>query len=341
MNRHDRRKQKALTHKAQHYIAQGYTRAWCDPGKANHEQPFVWLFARDGPTAETPGKRKAPVNIFKEPEMYTITPANDPWGRDLSLEHGLGQIEKDFCAVRRDFIEPAHPLGERERAILLAFAACSQFRTPGFREHTRSQWQRVLDLGRGMEKQLRTATPEQKARMAGASSFGSSGRKNSMTMEQVQQIVDKPLQSVLASHVRTIVPLLQKVTNLTILYTEKTPGFITSDEPVVWFDPASCKRPPMFRGPALMYETIEITMPISPTRMMFLGRQNAGWPEYMNLDAQDLDERLLNDLNRRTCRYAREKVVVSRNEFRPIWAENGKPPPDAWSAADEDDENAA
>lgn len=338
MNRHERRKQKALAHKAQHYVAKGYTRAWCDPGKADHEEPYVWIFDRDGPTAEMPGKRKAPVNIFSEPEMYTITPANDPQGRDLSLEHGLQRIENDFCAVRRDFIEPARPIGERERAILLAFAACSQFRTPGFREHTRSQWQPVLDLGREVEEQMRTATLEQKAR---ASRLGSSDRKNSMTMEQVQQIVDKPLQTVLASHVRTTVPLLQSMTNLTILCTEKTPGFITSDEPVVWFDPEAYKRPPMYQGPALMYETIEITMPISPTRMMFLGRRNTSWPEYMNLDARDLDERLLNDLNRRTCRYAREKIVVSRNEFRPIWCENGEPPPDAWRAPDEDDENAA
>lgn len=97
--------------------------------------------------------------------------------------------------------------------------------------------------------------------------------------------------------------------------TAKTPGFITSDEPVVWFDPASHKRPPMFQGPALMCDTIEISMSISPTRMLFFGRQNAHWAEHVDLDALDLNERPLNDLNRR-----KQKVVVSRNEFRPIWA---------------------
>jgi len=339
MNRQERRKQKSLTHKAQHYIAKGYTRAWCDPGKADNEEPYVWLFDRDGPTPESPGKRKA--NIFWESEMYTITPANDPQGRDLSLEHGLGRIERDFCAVRRDFIEPALPLGKRERAILLAFAACSQFRTPGFREHTRSQWNRVLAMGRKVEAHMRTATLEQKAAMARISSAGTSGVENSMTMEQVQRIVDTPLQTVLASHVRTAVPLLQRLTHLTILCTDSTPGFITSDEPVVWFDPESYRRPPLYRGPALMYETVEITMPISPTRMMFLGRQNSDWPEYMNLDALDLNNFLLDDLNRRTCRYAREKVVVSRNEFRRIWSKDGELPSDAWHAPEEGDESAA
>lgn len=330
-----------MTHKAQHFVAQGYSKAWCDPNKAAHEEPFVWLFDRDGPTAEAPGKRKAPVNIFKEPEMYTITPANDPQGRDLSLEHGLGRIESDFCAVRRDFIEPCRPLGDHERAVLIAFAACSQYRTPGFREHTREQWQPVLEMGRELEERMRTATPEQKRSAARAASVGSSDRK-SMTMEQVQAIVDKPLQTTLRSHVRVTVDLLAKLTHLTILCTAKTPGFITSDEPVVWFDPESYKRPPMFQGPALMYETLEITMPISPTRMLFLSRRDMGWPEYMNLDVLDLNDRALNDLNRRTCRYAREKVVVSRNEFRPVWADPGAVPPDAWRADDEseDDESA-
>ncbi|MEX1108481.1 MAG: DUF4238 domain-containing protein, partial [Dongiaceae bacterium] len=326
--------------KAQHYIAQGYTRAWCDPSRASREEPFVWVFDRDGPTAETSGKRNAPVNLFKEPEMYTITPANDPQGRDLSLEHALSKIESDFCTVRRDFIEPKCPLGERERAVLLAFVTSSQFRTPGYREHMRTQWQPVLDSGRQLEEWMRTATPEQKVHMA-RGSLGSSVRKGGITIDQVQAIVDKPLQTTLASHVHALVPLLQKMTHMTILCTTRTPGFITSDDPVVWFDPESPKRQPMFQGPALMYETTEITLPISPTRMMFLSRQDLNWPEYLDLDARDLNDRALNDLNHRTCRYAREKVVVSRNEFRPIWAEDGEPPADAWGPPDADQGNAA
>lgn len=337
MNRHARRKQKAKTHKAQHFVAQGYTRAWCDPNKADHEEPYVWVFDRNGPTADSPGKRKAPVNIFKEPEMYTISPANNPQVRDLSLEHGLGKIESEFCSVRRDYVHVCRPLGPQQRGILLAFAACSQFRTPGFRDHTRSQWKPILDMGREMEERMRSATTEQKKRMA-RGSLGA-GRSESMTMEQVQAIVDKPLQTTLASHVRVAADLLARMTHMTILCTSQTPGFITSDEPVAWFDPEAYKRPPMFRGPALMYETIEITMPISPTRMLFLGRQNTHWPEYMDLDALDLNERLLNDLNRRTCRHAREKVVVSRNEFRQIWTDPGVPAADAWQSDDGDSDD--
>jgi hypothetical protein len=56
----------------------------------------------------------------------------------------------------------------------------------------------------------------------------------------------------------------------------------------------------------------------------------------MNFDEIDPYDFLLNDLNRRTCRFARKKVVVSRNEFRSIWAEEGELPPDAWRPPEDD-----
>lgn len=337
MSRQERRKQRRSENKAQHYVAKGYTRAWCDPGKAKHEEPYVWLFDRDGPTAENPGRRKAPVNIFWEPEMYTIRPAENPLERDLSLEHALSKLETDFCAVRRDYVEPMRPLGARESIVLLAFLASSKFRTPGYREHTRSQWQPVLDKGRAVEKWARTATPEQRAIATRMSSVGTFG--NGMTMDQVQAIVDKPLQTMLEIHVNTTVPLLAKMTHIRILCTNKTPGFITGDEPVVWFDPEAYKRPPLYRAPALMYDSVEITLPISPTRMMILGRKNRDWPGYMDLDEIDHDDMLLDELNRRTCRFAREKIVVSRNEFRSIWGQYGELPPDAWRPSEEDSDD--
>jgi hypothetical protein len=296
--------------------------AWCDPDKLEREAPYIWLFDRDGPTNEAPGKRKAPKNIFTEPEMYTITPPDSPNTRDLSLEHALSQIEGDFCSIRRDYIEKKLPLGEREHIILLTFAACCQFRTPSAREHTRSQWMPILETGIELEARMHSGTSKLPL------NIDKSKKSNPMTLDKVQQIVNEPLQSLLASHVRTTVPLLQKMTKLTILCTDRTPGFITSDDPVVWFDPESYKRPPMFQGPALMYPSLEITMPISPNKMMLLTRKDT-WPNYLDLDLMDLNERLLNDLNRRTCRNSFQKIIVSRNEFRSSWAEDGTPQPNS------------
>src|SRR5713101_5619201 len=58
-----------------------------------------------------------------------------------------------------------------------------------------------------------------------------------------------------------------------VLSTTDDIGFITSDHPCVWHDPEGYKRPPMYQSPGLIYETIQITLPISPEQCIFLNRQ--------------------------------------------------------------------
>ena len=48
--------------------------------------------------------------------------------------------------------------------------------------------------------------------------------------------------------------------------------FITSDRPVVWFDPEAYKRPWHMRSPGLAYPKIEVTMPLTPRYMLYLSR---------------------------------------------------------------------
>ncbi len=328
MNRHERRKAKKFENKAQHFVAKGYTKAWCDPGRAQHEDPYVWVFERDGPTEERPGKRRAPKNIFSEPDMYTIRHDDDPDARDLRLEHGLGRIEAAFCAVRRDFIEPRRTLGPEERAALYAFAAAAQWRTPGARDHIREQWQSALDKMQAMQAEAENWTPERRAREERFSALREEGAP-SMDMEDVEKLVASPLQSTLPAYVKSLAPLYARM-KLSIICTEKSPGFITGDEPVVWFDPEAYKRPPFYQSLGLAYPTIEVTMPISPTRMMLISHME--FPEYFDVDGFDIEDRLVNDLNRRTCRRARKAIIVSRNVYRPIWAEMGTPPDDAAAA---------
>ncbi len=57
-------------------------------------------------------------------------------------------------------------------------------------------------------------------------------------------------------------PLLAKL-NLTVLNTDAPMGFISSDRPVVWWDPTMPKEKGMF-GIGLGNANIEITVPISP-----------------------------------------------------------------------------
>ncbi len=324
MNRSSRRRNEAIENKDQHWIARGYTRAWRDPNTP--QGAYVWVMPADGPTAERPAKYSAPKSIFTEADMYTIVGADG--ARDLTIEHGLGKLEGDFCDVRKKFIEPMKPLGGRERAIVCGFAAATQFRTPTYRDHMRGQWQPILDKMRRLEARHKADADQgvsRKWRPPPLSSVGSD--RPGMSMADVEAIVNTPLQATMPPLVRMTTPELLKMT-FTILHTKRTPGFITSDQPCVWFDPEAVKRPRLFQRVGLMWPSLQITLPISPTKMLILTRQD--WPEYFDIDEGDAPGVLVDELNRLTCRHAEALIVVNRNEYRAHWAEWGELPQDAW-----------
>ena len=94
-----------------------------------------------------------------------------------------------------------------------------------------------------------------------------------MGYEQVKAIVDNPLQMTIPTMIKVETPALYKLTDLAIFETSESPGFITSDHPCVWYDPEWYKRSLMLQTPALMYDTIEITLPISPRQIIVLNRK--------------------------------------------------------------------
>lgn len=81
-------------HKKQHFIPEGYLKEWCDPDCPPMHEPYVWRFQKDSKE----GQRKAPKNIFRETDMYTIKSVNGD--RDLTLERGLSQLESVYCSLR-------------------------------------------------------------------------------------------------------------------------------------------------------------------------------------------------------------------------------------------------
>ena len=109
-----------------------------------------------------------------------------------------------------------------------------------------------------------------------------------------------------------IIPLITAVTpNLCVLdfavfTADDEIGFITSDNPCVWFDPEAYKRPPLLRVPALVYESIEITLPISPQQCLYFNRHNING--YI-----DVNQQMVDVINKRTRFYCGEYFVVRKN----------------------------
>ena len=321
MTRNSRRIAKKYEAKRQHYVSKGYLEAWHDQNKLPREYPYVWVYSRTDKDEWDGGKKKSPKKLFRESNFYTKYSGLQPEERDISLELLLGKIESDFCKVRRDILTHHLPIENDTREVLAAFIASTQWRTPGSKEHIRSQWQPVLDRLKSMQSAMSDMTPSEINKLS--TGIGTSSKGNYITETDVEEIVREPLQTTLPSYIAQLAPRLCNL-NMSILYTARSPGFITSDEPCLWFDPEAYKRPPMYRSPALMYESVEITLPLSPNLMALISHHD--FPEYFDLDNADFLDKALNDLNRRTCCHSRKSIIVNRQEFRKIWTDRGKKP---------------
>lgn len=179
-----------MEHKKQHWVPQSYLAAWCDPDTPTDQEPFLWMFPKDG----GPGRRKAPKNIFHETDMYTI---KGPEGaRDLSLEQGLSGLEGMFAEVRREKLEPRVELDAQDRLVICAFVAAAVGRTRKQREHMRSQWAGVLEDMEAIREAMQGKSPKERSDLARLMSSGGS-RASSLGYPEVKRLAEAPLQTTL------------------------------------------------------------------------------------------------------------------------------------------------
>lgn len=300
-------------HRKQHFVPVCYLKAWCDPKGPEAQTPYVWIFDKDGTNA----RRKAPENILHETDMYTVEIPDS--ARNLVLERGLQQLETEFTHVRNPKLKFRRPLDRAEHVLLCAFIAAAQARTRAMREHQKSQWERPLRMMEQMMKWAETATPEQKER---AAALPPSSSGHGLDYDQVKALHENPLQIMLIPMIQAATPLLCRL-DMAVFETDEEIGFITSDHPCVWFDAEAYKRPPLYGGPALMYESIEITLPVSPSQCICLNRR--GISGYIKATPQIVDE-----FNKRIRFSTDQHFVVCSNQTKPIWFDPGVEPEDSW-----------
>ena len=308
--------QSKYAYKNQHYIPKSYLSAWVDPNSPENHEPYVWVFPRNGGAA----KPKAPKNVFSENNIYTIPSSCIPGGRDLKIEQALKSLEDSFIKIRSCLLDNKKSLNSKDRANLLLYLTSLQWRTPSARQQLREHWTPVLKLGEELLDKAKSWSPEQKERASRYSRVGitkEARKRPNLSLGQVREIVENPLQKTIAAHIRAQTPLLANL-NMTILCSTGNAKFITSDAPVVWYDPESRNRPPMHQNPALIYNTLNITLPLSPTRLLLLSYVD--FPEY-----SDVPDIAVHRANCITRAYSKSKFVAQSSKADPSWYDN-KPP---------------
>ncbi len=262
-------------HTDQHIIPKCYLKAWNDntlinkdSGKA-YNQPQIWAYNKITGKEE---QLSAKTNFTQE-DFYTIE--DDQRERDLTIEHALGKAEDKFDWIRDNKLLKNENFDEQEHLDICLFIATMHSRTVGRVNHFGDMLKPIQEKLKSYEEFTKTATVEELKKMSNISTITNSKR---ISLEELNDVIDKPLENIMVPIVNNLVPELAKL-KIAIFYTKEDFGFITSDNPCVWRSFEAHMR--LFQSPGLNDDTINIILPISPTHCILLNKQIEG---YIDID---------------------------------------------------------
>jgi len=288
-----------MEHKRHHWVPTSYLDAWVDPQAPTSKEPYVWVFTKDG----KPLDHSTTQNLFHKKDLYTIR-AKDG-SRDLYVEtkllHG---IESNFVPVR-DKLSRGESLTTTELLHLCAFTAALRGRTLPTVKSIAASYQ---DVKRQID---RIATAQHKQFGMGSDPDPLASLRQDPTYADVEAMANNPAVAWLVGSLRLYVPALTAM-HLTVLRTADVTGFITSDNPCVLTDADIASYPAFYKAPQLGSQEAEVTLPLSP-RMYAL----FSWSRRHN--TVTVGPETVELVNRQTCAFSDQRVVVCRNEFRPQW----------------------
>lgn len=291
-------------YKNQHYIPQSYQEAWLDPDTPSGQTPWVWVFPKDGGEP----RRKAPIKLFKESDLYTVRKPDG--SRDVQLERDLGHLDGDFASLRRDVLEQRGAITEDVKARLAFFAAVMSARVIKERDHQREQWGRIREMAekmmQGALRRSERGEPPERGPFSHWSDedFAKAGiQRTAYDPDAMSAMIAQPMPMLLSGTVSGMMPFLLDM-HLAILCTDSDPGFITSDAPCARHDGEAQH----FVG--MGSPTLEVTLPLSPRQAaMFSWQALDGYLE--------VPEAKVHLINRRTGAHAYREFISHREHASP------------------------
>lgn len=281
-----------MEYKNQHFVTESYLRAWCDPATPNGA--FVWVVSKK----DRKIIRKSPKSLFSDDDFYTYYDSKN--NRFLELENKLKEVEDKFIQLRNEKIKQRIQLTENDRLTIALFASSTYARTKRWKEDGQKIWQDYIEMVDNLPQNIAKKI------------------KASQDYRDVINIhKDQPMIFHLFSFINLTAPYLYEM-NCAIYETKLEPGFITSDNPCFWFDPAlyDPNKPITYFG--IGSPTLNVLLPISPNH--FLSLEMKGADGYIDLHTHPEEEiNLINSLNNFTATNCDNFIVVNRKLFEEKW----------------------
>ena len=264
----------------QHYIPQSYLNRFAINGEL-----VVFDFLQEHKFA-TSSQNVAHIRDFYYTEV------NDPANENI-VESYFSKIEGSAKGVIDEFVKTMQPPNKKDWNVLSEFIAGMYVRIPHFRfQH--------LEIAESLLKVL-----------------GKNARANSKFSESLQMETGKTTQlsegfsdyNVAIHQNEYVLTMLKLIPNVTAVINQMTPSllisygtskFITSDNPVILFDP----KPKPYRGSGWLTETIEVYFPLSPLTCLVLRRKG-------NYEVLPADNKCVAMLNTHLIAFATQYIFSS------------------------------
>ncbi len=282
--------------KRHHYIPRFYLNGFIDPAN----EPFVWVYQK----GETGIIKTTAENIALEKHYYSFTtPSGDKDSE--TFENVLSEMEGKAAPVVQK-IKNYETLDKDDRAIFAVFLAFMLTRVPNYRQNTAKM---SVELFKKITK-LTASTPEL---------FDATirtieedlGEKIDYPHEELREfllegnfdITPNPEQSL--QHVNAeLAPVFYEMNWIFLKSTDRF-EFLTSDNPLVYFDPTHDPKSPY--GVGLLNRNIEVTFPVTKD-IAFSG----SWRKQMSEGFLPSTHEMVRMINRRTVMSALRFVFASK-----------------------------
>lgn len=268
--------------KKQHLVPACYLREWVDPYTPSGHEPYTWVFLKD----ENRGHKKAPSNIFKETDAFTLK--LETGEKNYSIEETLSSLESRYSKIFREKIKKHLPLNQEEHIILCAFVGAMLQRTERHKDSIELFYDQLIEHTAAMEKH-HGAEPKQSRKLK-------------------EEKVDAHKLSIFKV-LPEIIKILVKM-NLAFLIPEGGAKFITSDDPCNMFNPDLQWQ--KFFSPGLKQKNVQVTLPLSPDIKLCMSWSNLSGYIY-------LEKKWVEDSNRLMRAQCYEHFVTNSSKTHRGW----------------------
>ena len=291
-----------MEHERQHWIPKAYLSAWCDPDPARQNPRRIHRYRKSGSYKD----HRPPRRIFSEAELYTRP--NPDGTRNLGTEHALTRLEDAYTKIRDRVLAQRNPISGDERRNVLLFTAALRLRSPEMRDHDAAYRTAVLRVADSIKESLLTMTPEQRRNLPRSLSTEPGSR--GIPLEEFRRLANRSFGETLTRKVVIEAQILDQMYLSICLAQDRGETLITSDAPVVWWDPTD--PPPSRRPLGLGRRAMEVTLPLTPTMCARITHLPS--PAYVDIDAAAVDE-----INMRTLHQCRDFFLSEKPSLTIDW----------------------